>query len=68
LAQFKRAADGPAYEEAAEDEEDNHGLMTRGGKNVRNGKKHAMQAKLVKVDEEVIAAVICQNQNRRQSS
>jgi hypothetical protein len=27
-----------------------------------------MQAKLVKVDEEVIAAVICQNQNRRQSS
>jgi hypothetical protein len=39
--------------------------MTRGSKNVRNGKKHAMQANLVKVDEEIIAAVICQNQNRR---
>ena len=65
MAQFKRAADGPANEEAAENEEDNHGLMTRGSKNVRNRKKHAMQAHLMKVDEEIVAPVICKNQDRR---
>ena len=68
LASFNCATDGPAYEESAEDEEDDHGFMSSRSERVGNGEKQTVDADLVVVEEEQITPVVHQNQDRGQPS